>query len=111
MLTVFNCASTCVSSIDLILISSLPIGFTWLLVLSKKRYPKAVAIPIPQSFVALPPIPKMMCFAPLLIASRINCPVPKVVVFIQFCSFGFKSFKPDASAISIKAVLDSSAYR
>ena len=76
--------------------------------LSRNLTPSACAMPAPPSIVADPPKPRMMWFAPLLIASIINWPVPYVVVFMGFLSFvPSTSGRPEASAISITAVLPS----
>ena len=75
--------------------------------LSNKRKPNACSIPAPPSFVALPPIPKMICCTPRSRACLISSPVPKLVVWQGLrLSIGTRC-NPDAAAISIIAVLPS----
>ena len=90
-----------------------PYSVIFLPLLSKKHAPIACAMPTPPSFVAEPPIPIIIFFAPRFAASIISSPVPNVVVFIGFLFLSLRSGNPDASAISITAVLpsDNKPYR
>ena len=83
-------------------LSSIPAG-------SRNIYPIAEAIPMPASLVALPPIPRIILSAPLLMASLIISPVPSVVVYRGFCFSLGTSLNPEAADISINAVLILSA--
>ncbi|MNJ58708.1 hypothetical protein D3C77_543570 [compost metagenome] len=44
--------------------------------LFRNLYPSAAAMPVPASFVALPPMPRIISVMPLSIQSLINSPVP-----------------------------------
>ena len=59
-----------------ILVRPLPVGSTLIPYLSVNFTPKAWAIPIPPSTVALPPIPIITVDTPLSSAAFINSPVP-----------------------------------
>ena len=73
----------------------------------RKRTPSACARPAPASLVAEPPMPRMISVTPRLIASAMSSPVPKVVATSgSRCSLG-TSGRPEASAISMTAVLPS----
>ena len=78
-----------------------PIAFSSSLSLFKNLNPKAAAIPIPASFVADPPMVKMISMAPFSMASRMSSPVPKVLVKYGFLSLIFKSSMPEALDISM----------
>ena len=71
---------------------------------SRNCMPSACSIPVPASFVALPPIPIIIFLQLLFKACLINSPVPYDVVFHGFLSLSFSSSIPDADAISITAV-------
>ena len=72
--------------------------------LSVKMNPRASSIPVPPSFVALPPIPIMNLLQPLPAASKIISPVPNVDDRRGLRSRVVSSVRPDAWAISIMAV-------
>ena len=87
--------------------SAPPVGETGLPCRSVNTAPKALSIPSPPSFVALPPMPISSDFAPHRMACAISSPVPKLVVFRgSRCAAGTYG-KPLACAISSTAVCPS----
>ena len=72
--------------------------------LSYRCAPSACIMPMPASFVALPPMPIMNRRNPFSNASFISSPVPYVLVFIGFRSIGERVVSPFISAISMIAV-------
>ena len=71
---------------------------------SSSPKPSACSIPIPPSFVALPPIPMIKRWQPLRMASQITSPTPYVVVYSGFFSSPCTCVIPAAPDISIMAV-------
>ncbi len=60
-------------------------------------------MPAPPSFVALPPIPRVMSRTPASSAARISSPVPRVVAPRGSSSSVASRDRPDAAAISMNA--------
>ena len=61
-------------------------------------------MPLPPSFVPVPPKPTYMSLAPRLMASAINSPVPRLLARNGSSSSGLISVSPLAAALSITAV-------
>ena len=70
---------------------------------SRKRQPRALAMPIPPSLVALPPMPTTRVSAPKSRAARISSPVPRLVARPGSRSSSVSKARPLARAISIRA--------
>ena len=87
-------------------IPSAPYDTSWSFI-SVKLAPSACNIPIPTSFVALPPIPTISFLHPLRTASNIISPTPYVVVLSGFLCDTGTNVSPAACAISRIAVFSS----
>ena len=96
------------ASIPRIRIRSSPHPFSSCPCSSRKRTPSALIQPIPPSLVAEPPMAIEISRNPWSSASRINSPVPNVVVFRGSRCFSGIRVRPDADAISMTALLSSS---